>query len=169
MQNKVRTIAHSLYTIYMGMKLTLRYLFGYTVTVQYPDERRPLPERYRGKLHNDTPDCIICDKCARICPVDCIKIESVGKGKNRLLTTFDIDLRKCMYCGLCTEVCPTECLTMKPEYEYSTFNYHDLYLEFANPTQEEIAAFLAKQAQAAGGKKPARKPARAKATGSEGT
>jgi len=93
------------------------------VTLQYPHEQLPIPDNGRYKLRNEIEDCIVCDKCAKVCPVDCITIdaikatEEVGKASDgspiRLYAAkFDIDMAKCCYCGLCTVVCPTECLTM---------------------------------------------------------
>lgn len=110
------------------------------VTIQYPQEQIPVPDQGRYRLHMETEDCIVCDQCARICPVDCITIEGIkttddlgltsdGSKKKLYLPTFDIDMAKCCYCGLCTTVCPTECLTMTRVYDFSetdrdAFIYH---------------------------------------------
>ncbi|MGH2626200.1 MAG: 4Fe-4S binding protein, partial [Anaerolineales bacterium] len=56
----------------------------------------------------------------------CIHIEATGKGKERLLTRFDIEMDKCQYCGLCVEVCPTEAIVFVPHYEASTYNRSNL-------------------------------------------
>ena len=88
------------------------------ITIQYPLETIPIPDHGRYRLHNEMDDCIVCDKCAKVCPVDCIEIEpiraieEVGKASDgspiRLYAAkFDIDMAKCCYCGLCTTVCPT--------------------------------------------------------------
>ena len=47
------------------------------VTVQYPHEKMPIPEVGRYQLDVEMEDCIVCDLCAKICPVDCIEIESI--------------------------------------------------------------------------------------------
>jgi NADH-quinone oxidoreductase subunit I len=118
-------------------------------TLQYPHERLPVPARGRYQLHNAIDDCIVCDKCAQVCPVDCIEIEStkapapIGKTSNGMIkrlhaTRFDIDLAKCCFCGLCTTVCPTQCLTMTPEYDYSVFDWADHKVSFATMPPEEI-------------------------------
>src|SRR3989337_4255038 len=44
-------------------------------TIQYPHEMIPVPDNGRYRLHNEIDDCIVCDKCAKICPVDCIEIK----------------------------------------------------------------------------------------------
>jgi len=118
------------------------------VTVQYPHEQLPIPDNGRYRLHNEIDDCIVCDKCAKICPVDCITIdavkatEEIGKASDgspiRLYAaTFDIDMAKCCYCGLCTVVCPTECLTMEKKFDYSEFDLGKLTYGFANLTADE--------------------------------
>ena len=47
------------------------------VTLTYPYEALPVPDNGRYRLHNEMEDCIVCDKCAEVCPVDCIEIEPV--------------------------------------------------------------------------------------------
>jgi len=113
------------------------------VTLRYPMEAIPVPDHGRYRLHNEMDDCIVCDKCAKICPVDCIEIEpiratgEVGRASDgspiRLYAArFDIDMAKCCYCGLCTTVCPTECLTMTKTYDFSEFDVRDFNYHFAN-------------------------------------
>ncbi len=118
------------------------------VTIQYPLEMIPIPDNGRYRLHNEMDDCIVCDKCAKVCPVDCIEIEpirateEVGKASDgspiRLYAAkFDIDMAKCCYCGLCTTVCPTECLTMTKTFDYSELDIRDMVYEFGNLTPAE--------------------------------
>ncbi|TAF30534.1 MAG: 4Fe-4S dicluster domain-containing protein [Cytophagales bacterium] len=119
------------------------------VTLQYPKEKLPIPEVGRYQLDVEMEDCIVCDKCAKICPVDCIEIESVKAGEQigttsdgtpvRLYATkFDIDMAKCCFCGLCTTVCPTECITMTNEYDYSVFDVRQLNFPFSKMTEAEV-------------------------------
>jgi formate hydrogenlyase subunit 6/NADH:ubiquinone oxidoreductase subunit I len=118
------------------------------VTLQYPHQHLPLPDNGRYQLHNEMDDCIVCDKCAKICPVDCIEIEPIkatgiagyasdGSAIRLFAAKFDIDMAKCMFCGLCTTVCPTECLTMTSEYDFSTFDVTNHNFEFGNLTPEQ--------------------------------
>lgn len=115
------------------------------VTLQYPHQHLPLPDNGRYQLHNEIEDCIVCDKCAKVCPVDCIEIEPIkatgiagyasdGSAIRLFAAKFDIDMAKCMFCGLCTTVCPTECLTMTSEYDFSTFDITTHNFEFGNLT-----------------------------------
>lgn len=118
-------------------------------TIQYPYEMQPVPETGRYRLHNEIDDCIVCDKCAKVCPVNCITIEPVkspeefgrtsdNTPKRIYAATFDIDMGKCCFCGLCTTVCPTECLTMTPVYDYSVFNIREHHYAFAEMSATEI-------------------------------
>ncbi len=121
-----------------------------TFTVQYPKESIPVPDHGRYQLHNEIDDCIVCDKCAKICPVDCIDIEPVrspevfghtsdGTPLRIHAAKFDIDMAKCCFCGLCTVVCPTECLTMTKEYDFSTADILDHNFSFSKMSDHEIA------------------------------
>ncbi|MBK0382814.1 4Fe-4S dicluster domain-containing protein [Pedobacter sp. SD-b] len=119
-------------------------------TVQYPHQKLPVPEVGRYQLDVVIDDCIVCDLCAKICPVDCIDIESIkatdvigktsdGSVKRLYAPKFDIDMAKCMYCGLCTTVCPTECIIMTAEYDKSVTHISDLNYKFASMTDAEAA------------------------------
>ncbi|WP_353139859.1 4Fe-4S binding protein [Pseudopedobacter sp.] len=118
------------------------------VTLQYPHQKLPIPEVGRYQLHVEIDDCIVCDLCAKICPVDCIDIESIkateaigktsdGSVKRLYAAKFDIDMAKCMYCGLCTTVCPTECITMTNQYDRSFPSIMDLNYQFSTMSEEE--------------------------------
>lgn len=119
-------------------------------TIQYPHEMIPVPDNGRYRLHNEIDDCIVCDKCAKICPVDCIEIEPIrateeigktsdGTPKRIYAAKFDIDMAKCCFCGLCTIVCPTECLTMTKVFDFSVTDIHDHNFAFAEMSENEIA------------------------------
>ena len=118
-------------------------------TIQYPHVQLPVPDTGRYKLHNEIDDCIVCDKCVKVCPVDCITIEPIrateeigrtsdGTPKRIYAAKFDIDMGKCCFCGLCTTVCPTECLTMTKTYDFSVFDIRQHNFEFADMTPLQI-------------------------------
>jgi formate hydrogenlyase subunit 6/NADH:ubiquinone oxidoreductase subunit I len=119
-------------------------------TVQYPQETIPVPDNGRYQLHNEIDDCIVCDKCAKICPVNCITIEPIkspeefgktsdGTPKRIYAAKFDINMSQCCFCGLCTTVCPTECLTMTKNYEFSSFDVTNHTFAFADMLADQIA------------------------------
>jgi NADH-quinone oxidoreductase subunit I len=117
-------------------------------TLEYPHHKIPVPVNGRYQLHNEMDDCIVCDKCVKVCPVDCIEIEPIkatglvghtsdGSPIRLYAAKFDIDMSKCCFCGLCTTVCPTECLTMTSEYDFSVFDVKEHTFGFANLTKEQ--------------------------------
>ncbi len=121
------------------------------VTIKYPKENIPVPDIGRYQLHLDVEDCIGCDQCARICPVNCIEIETIrsiedlgmtsdGTKKKLYLPKFDIDMAKCCFCGLCTVVCPTECLIMTKDYDYPALNLSELNFHWDDLTPEQADA-----------------------------
>jgi NADH-quinone oxidoreductase subunit I len=176
------SIFHSLYTVVVGMKITIKHLFTRSATVQYPTVKMKIPERARNRLYVNIDDCIGCDQCSIACPVDCITIETIKSTpdmdlgmtskntKKRLyVPRFDIDIAKCCYCGLCVWPCPTECIVMTDVYEFSEYNRQNLIYSFANMTAEDIKASqdrlerynaeqAAKKAAAAAAPKPASAP-----------
>jgi NADH-quinone oxidoreductase subunit I len=114
--------------LYAGLMVTWRALLDRKNTVMYPLQKVNVSSRWHGLLalpvdpEIGSDKCIICFQCERVCPDRCIHIEATGKGKDRLLSRFDIEMDKCCYCGLCVEVCPTEAIVFVPHYETSTYN-----------------------------------------------
>lgn len=142
----------SVKTVLIGMGLTFRHLFTKSVTVQYPRKKLNIPDRSRNLLLNKIGDCIGCDQCVRVCPVDCITMETIkvfpeddlgvtsdGQKKRLWLPVFDIDMAKCCYCGLCTYPCPTECLIMTNEYEYAAYERGELVFKFSDLDPLKVA------------------------------
>jgi len=104
-------------------------------TVEYPEERLPLPEASRNFpfLVYDGADwekgmrCVACQICEKECPPKCIYIEKSRDkkpdfvGKMQIYPAkFDIDISVCMSCQICVEVCPFEAIKMDVEYELAT-------------------------------------------------
>jgi NADH-quinone oxidoreductase subunit I len=170
-KNYFMAIKEAISTSLVGAKLTFRHLKNAIIsprrnpsnvsdnqyfknsfsieTLQYPKEKLPVPDVGRYKLHNEIDDCIVCDKCAKICPVNCIDIEAIkspevigetsdGTQKRLYAAKFDIDMAKCCFCGLCTTVCPTECLTMTKDYEFSQIDVTKLNFQFSDLSTEEV-------------------------------
>ncbi|MFB0497871.1 NADH-quinone oxidoreductase subunit I [Mucilaginibacter sp. OAE612] len=167
----VQKVIKAFTTAWKGLSLTIRHLFAGngkreivtvsdsnyfkqlehgTNTIQYPKQQLPVPEVGRYQLDVEMDDCIVCDLCAKVCPVNCIDIESIkateaigqtsdGTTKRLYAAKFDIDMAKCMYCGLCTIVCPTECITMTNQYDKTVFQLSDLVYQFSDMTPEDAA------------------------------
>ena len=142
------------------MAQTWKAIFRPAITLQYPREKWELPVNARGILFNNVNDCIGCYKCARICPVNCIYIDTVkakpeedlgkasmGNPIRQHLVRFDIDMFKCCFCDFCTTVCPTECLYMTDEYENGVFSRENGIYHFAKYTPAEAYALKQRELQ----------------------
>ena len=112
-----------------GMAVTLRHLgrslFKRPITVQYPEEQRPLRvENYRGvhRLNRDEQGrvaCVACFMCSTACPARCIHIEageSPWDDREKYPVKFDIDELRCIFCGMCEEACPVDAIELTPDY-----------------------------------------------------
>jgi len=157
-------------------------------TVQYPEERRKLSERFRYipmliyEAETGEDRCTACGICAKVCPPQCIWIVRDKDENGKPITRpaqFNIDTSICMNCGLCAEFCPFDAIKMNNDYEIAAyrrmpslvFDLKELrvpttYYARIRPTDwaEEEAARKAKEAEKAA--KPA--PAERKGKGAEG-
>jgi NADH-quinone oxidoreductase subunit I len=100
-------------------------------TIQYPQERRPLPERTRNlpflviDAQSQILRCTACGVCAQMCPAQCIWIErardpETGRPR-RYPLQYHIDISLCMSCGYCEEFCPYDAIKMDQNYELSSY------------------------------------------------
>jgi NADH-quinone oxidoreductase subunit I len=115
-----------------GLGETLRsFLFERTVTVQYPEEKRTVSPRFRGRhvlkrYDNGLEKCIGCSLCAAACPEDAIFVEASENTDEkrfspgqRFASTYEINMLRCIYCGFCEDACPTEAIVLGDNYELS--------------------------------------------------
>ncbi|MBN2383195.1 4Fe-4S binding protein [bacterium] len=151
-------IWEALYTLAVGLSVTVPTFFKKPYTVLYPevdllkpwDENNPEPlshqvsERYRGFLFNQIEQCTSCGSCRTICPVDAIEVEGqkYPEVKGLVLKHFTIDYALCIYCGLCVETCPAGCLTFQRAFENPVDDLAKLYRVFV--TEEDHKALLEK-------------------------
>ncbi len=152
------------------------------VTVQYPEEKLPLPEEFRyipflvyeeGPQGEKNHRCTSCGICAKVCPPQCIWIvrtsDPVTGKPIPEPAEFFIDVDICMNCGLCAEYCPFDAIKMDHDFEIATYdrmseNIYDMaklgkpvsYYASIRPTNyaREEAARLEKEALKAAAKKP---------------
>jgi NADH-quinone oxidoreductase subunit I len=106
-----------------GFLTTLKFLFKKPFTQEYPEYKRPLPERSRARIVlTRDPDgrerCVACYLCSAVCPVSCISMQA-GEDENgrRYAVWFRINFGRCIYCGLCEEACPTSAIQLTPDFE----------------------------------------------------
>jgi len=114
-----------------GFKVTLRQMVEPRVTVQYPEEKRPKPQRFHGRhvlnrYEDGMEKCIGCELCAGVCPARCIYVRGrdnppdapVSPGE-RYGFVYEINYLRCIHCDLCVEACPTEAITESKLFEFS--------------------------------------------------
>ena len=90
------------------------------VAIQYPNERRAYPPRYRGRhrltlYDNGDVKCTSCFLCATACPARCIYIEPCeheDPNIEKFPKRYEIDTLLCIYCGYCVEACPVDAIRM---------------------------------------------------------
>ena len=134
-------------SILIGMRVSLKYCFAKTVTVQYPDVAPVLQPRYRGFHFYEIEKCIACDQCARACPVDCIYIDKTAPRKvdketgiamGGAMTRYAIDYAKCMFCGLCCDPCPTSCIHMGNVHDMAGYDRQSMIVEFTELAKQGL-------------------------------
>jgi len=129
----VRKFVSAIKNLFIGLITTAKHLPRKEVTIQYPDERWPMPERSRGivVLLSDKEtvelNCTTCLLCERACPSAAIKIiYEKDEKKKRHLKDFIVDNMLCCFCGLCEEACNFAAIKMTGKYEFATWNKEDL-------------------------------------------
>ena len=105
------------------------------VTVNYPEQKRRLPARWRGRIIlSRDPDgqerCVACNLCAAACPVGCIALQAAeDEGGRRYPEFFRINFSRCIFCGFCEEACPTLAIQLTPDFEMAEYERKNLVYE----------------------------------------
>ena len=110
--------------LWQGLGVTLRYFFRPKFTLNYPEEKTPKSNRFRG-LHalrrypNGEERCIACKLCEAVCPALAITIDSTQRDDGTRRTTgYEIDMFKCIFCGFCEESCPVDSIVLTGVLEF---------------------------------------------------
>ncbi len=106
-------------------------------TIQYPEEKLPVPEEFRyipfllyeeGENGEKIDRCTSCGICAKVCPPQCIWIVRTNDPKTKRPVPepaeFYIDVDICMNCGFCAEYCPFDAIKMDHDYEIAVYDRH---------------------------------------------
>ncbi|MDP1880511.1 MAG: NADH-quinone oxidoreductase subunit NuoI [Parachlamydiaceae bacterium] len=119
--------------IFRGLLITMKYFFKRPITLRYPEEKRKLPARSRGRHYLTKWDdglerCVGCELCAIVCPSQAIYVKPASNDPEkphshgeRYASDFQINMLRCIYCGYCEEACPTGAIILSNEYELSGY------------------------------------------------
>ncbi|MFQ5668985.1 MAG: NuoI/complex I 23 kDa subunit family protein [Acidobacteriota bacterium] len=121
--------------IIQGLWITLKHIFRKKVTMQYPEQKWPLPPAYRGipvlvKDQDQRAKCVACFLCEFICPPLAITITAgelpAGNNVEKYPETFEINMLRCIMCGLCEEVCPENAIYLSNHFELAGHSREEL-------------------------------------------
>lgn len=135
---RIKEVSYQVFSMIWGLFIVLKYGFKKPVTVKYPEEKRKLPVRSRGRHYltkwDDGLDrCVGCEMCAIVCPAQAIYVKASANDPaaphshgERYAEDFQINMLRCIYCGYCEEACPTGAIILSSEFELAGYNRQSL-------------------------------------------
>ena len=117
-----------------GLWTTLKHLRQPKVTVLYPEHKRAMFPRFKGRhrllrYEDGLERCIGCSLCAAACPAQAIYVEAAENTDaeryspgERYAKRYEINMSRCIFCGLCEEACPTGAIVLRHDFELADYD-----------------------------------------------
>jgi NADH-quinone oxidoreductase subunit I len=121
-----------------GLIIVLKHMIIRPVTLLYPEQKRKLPPRSRGRhfltrWEDGKERCVGCELCAIVCPSQAIYVKPAQNDPadphshgERYASDFQINMLRCIYCGYCEEACPTGAIILGNDYELASYTREEL-------------------------------------------
>lgn len=126
----------ALIALILGHLTVFKHLFKKPVTLEYPEKKAKLNDKFRGQpaLVTDNEGellCTACGTCQRVCPsFGTIEIEKAKtKDGKSYPKNYTLDMNKCILCGNCVEYCPFDAIKMSKKYELANEKKSSLKLD----------------------------------------
>ncbi|MDD3435661.1 MAG: NADH-quinone oxidoreductase subunit I [Candidatus Gastranaerophilales bacterium] len=120
-----------LISLIIGHLTVFKHIFKKPVTLEYPEKKIELNDKFRGEHAFDVEKCTACGTCQRVCPsFGTIEIEKEKDENGKFYPkNYSIDLNKCIFCGNCVQYCPFGAIKMTQNYELADEKKSTLKLE----------------------------------------
>ena len=118
-----------------GMLTVFKHGFQKPVTVQYPEEKETLPDRFKYRIFLSMDDCVGCTLCEQVCPNLTISMQHVEREnpRNKRKLYPDVNFGTCTVRRNCEEICPTDAIYLTHVFETArtrnSFTYNPEELE----------------------------------------
>lgn len=145
----MKEVIYQVWSMIKGLFIVLKYAFKKPVTIKYPEVKRKLPQRFRGrhyltKWEDGLERCVGCELCAIVCPSQAIYVKPAENAPDdphshgeRYAKDFQINMLRCIYCGYCEEACPTGAIILSNEFELSGYSRESLIYTKEKLTEKE--------------------------------
>ncbi len=139
-----KEIFTGVWSLLVGMSITIRELTRPVVTEQYPYEVPTMTARFRGHIElvpneDGGNKCIVCGMCMRSCPSACITVEGEKREgvKGKVLTRYRLDFTRCSLCGMCVESCRPGAIRFSRDYNLAGTSKDDYIFDLLKRLEEQ--------------------------------